>query len=92
MTMKLNEIPEGEETKWVGLLTTEQKDQLVGRQYAPNSYFNPVLDGNDPANWIISVEEMANCVNTDYEWVKELPLIPWVAPAPPEPIENDATD
>jgi len=72
--MKLNEIPEEDENKWVGLLTIEQKNQLVGKQYASNSYFNPVLDGNDPQNWIISVEEMANCINPHYEWVKALPL------------------
>lgn len=84
MTMKLNEIPEGEESKYVGLLTIEQKDQLVGQQYAPYSYFNPVQDGNDPANWIISTEEMASCNVVEFMWVKDLDVIEWVAPAPPE--------
>ena len=84
MTMKLNEIPEGEENKWVGLLTPEQKDQLVGQQYAPYSYFNPVQDGNDPANWIISVEEAQHLVYPEFNWILDLPLIPWVAPTPPE--------
>ena len=79
--MKLNQIPEGQETKYVGLLTEQQKDQLVGQQYAPYSYFNPVQDGNDPANWIISVEEMSNCTNPDFQWVKDLPIIEWVEPA-----------
>ena len=90
--MNLTELKASEYDKYVGLLTPIQKDQLVGRQYAPNSYFNPVLDGNEPPNWIISVEEMANCINPHYEWVKALPIIPWVAPAPPELIETDATD
>lgn len=26
----------------VGLLTETQKDSLIGQQYAPDSYFNPI--------------------------------------------------
>ena len=59
----------------VALLTIEQRDSLVGQLYAPDSYFNPIQDAND--NWVISVEEMEQCVNSDYLWVKELPLIPY---------------
>jgi len=58
---------------YVGLLTIEQKDSLLIQLYAPDSYFNPIQDLND--NWIISVEEMANCVNDEFIWVKDLPLI-----------------
>jgi hypothetical protein len=54
----------------VGLLTIEQKDQLVGTQYAPDSYFNPIQDIEN--NWIISTEEIQA---TDIQWVKEIPLI-----------------
>jgi len=54
----------------VGLLTETQKEQLVGQQYAPDSYFNPIQDAND--NWIISLEEIEA---TDIEWIKEIPLI-----------------
>lgn len=57
----------------VALLTTEQKDSLVGVEYAPDSFFNPIQDKN--GNWIISLEEVEQCVNTDFMWVKELPLI-----------------
>lgn len=64
----------------VGLLTEQQKDLLVGIEYEPSSIFNPVLDGNNPPNWIISTEEMNDCVNPDYLWVKDLPLIDWVSP------------
>lgn len=59
----------------VGLLTIEQKDSLVGQWYAPDSYFNPIQDAQN--NWIISVEEMEQCVNSLFLWVKELPLIPY---------------
>ena len=57
----------------VGLLTIEQKDSLVGQWYSPDSYFNPIQDAQN--NWIISVEEMEQCVNSLFLWVKELPLI-----------------
>jgi hypothetical protein len=53
----------------VAILTEQQKDQLVGQQYAPDSYFNPIQDEDN--NWIISVEEIQS---TDIQWVKELPL------------------
>ena len=60
----------------VGLLKIKQKDSLIGQLYAPDSYFNPIQDIND--NWVISVEEMEQCVNPDYLWVKDLELIEYV--------------
>ncbi len=59
----------------VGLLTEVQKDELIGQMYDEDSYFNPIQDLND--NWIISVEEIDQCVNPIFIWVKELPLIPF---------------
>ena len=56
----------------VGLLTIEQKDELIGQQFMLDVYFNPVQDNND--NWIISVEEIQQC-NNQFSWVKELELI-----------------
>jgi hypothetical protein len=57
----------------VGLLTENQKDSLVGQLYDDDSYFNPITDLED--NWIISIEEMEFCVNPEFQWVKDLPLI-----------------
>jgi hypothetical protein len=71
--MKLAQLTKEEKLKYVGLLTVEQKDQLVGQLYAPCSYYNPIQDFND--NWIISIEEIDQCVNPEFMWVKELPLI-----------------
>jgi len=66
----------------VGLLTEVQKDELQGQLYAPDSYFNPIQDVND--NWIISQEEMQQNVNPSFDWVKDLPLIPYEPkPTPP---------
>ena len=66
----------------VGLLTVEQKDEVWGQQYMPDSYMYPIQDIND--NWIISIEEMEQCVNPDFLWVKDLDLIPYEPkPTPP---------
>ena len=54
----------------VAILTETQKEQIIGQQYAPDSYFNPVQDEDN--NWVISIEEVQI---TDIQWVKELPLI-----------------
>ena len=70
----------------VGLLTIEQKDELIGQLYAPDSYFNPIQDANN--NWVISIEEMEQCVNPDYLWVKELELIEYVPKQTPINNEN----
>lgn len=69
----------------VGLLTLSQKNELVGQIYTDDSYFNPILDGNSPPNWIISTQEIDKCINPNFNWVKQLPLIDWVAPIPTPP-------
>lgn len=82
--MKLTDITQAEWSTYVGLLTLLQKDELVGQEYAPDSYFNPIQDFND--NWVISVEEMEYCVNPEFMWVKDLELIPYEPkPTPPMP-------
>lgn len=68
----------------VGLLTEAQKDSLVGQLYDEDSYFNPIQDLYD--QYIISVEEMDFCVNPEFMWVKDLPLIDYKPkPSPPFP-------
>ena len=67
----------------VGLLTETQKDELIGQLYDKDSYFNPIQDVND--NWIISIEEIDQCTNHEFIWVKDLPLIPY-EPKPTPPI------
>ena len=69
----LKDITKDQYDLYVGLLTVEQKNILLLQEFAPDSYFNPIQDLND--NWIISVEEMVNCVNKDFLWVKQIPLI-----------------
>lgn len=71
--MKLNQLTTEDVNTLVGLLNQEQKDLLLGQTYVPDSFFNPIQDFYD--NWVISIEEMSNCVNESFMWVKELELI-----------------
>jgi hypothetical protein len=56
----------------IAYLTVEQKDQLVGEQYANDSYFNPIQDV--AGNWVISEEEINFCTNPNFLFVKSLTL------------------
>lgn len=59
-------------------LTQEQKDLLSGVYYDNESFFNPIQDAND--NWVISEEEVSQCcIDNDFDWVKRLPQIEFVA-------------
>ena len=70
----------------VGLLTQVQKDELIGQWYAPDSYFNPIEDADN--NWVISQEEMTQCENPDFLWVKDLPLIEYKPKPTPPPFDQ----
>ncbi len=56
-------------------LTTEQKKQIQGKEYAPDCFFNPIQDKDN--NWIISKEEVENMQNEQFIWLIDLPLIPF---------------
>jgi hypothetical protein len=84
--MKLTQLTTEQKLTYVGLLTEVQKNEIVGQLYAPDSFFNPLQDNLD--RWIISVEEMEQCVNPDYLWVKDLELIPYEPKPTPPPFEN----
>jgi len=59
----------------VSIITTQQKDSLIGQLVEPDWYFNPVLDCND--NWIISSQEIDGSIYPQNDWIKTLPLIDW---------------
>jgi len=66
----------------VGLLTLEQKNEIAGQLYAEDSFFNPIQNINN--DWVISTEEIEQCINPNFLWVKDLPLIDYEPkPAPP---------
>ena len=81
--MKLTDITTEDTTTLVGLLTIEQKDELLGVYYAPDSIYNPIQDIND--NWVISIEEMQDTINEDTLWVKDLDLIEYQPKPSPQP-------
>jgi len=66
----------------VYLLTEQQKELLVGKEYIKDSYFNAIQDIND--NWIISEEEVNLAAYEDILWVKDLQQIEYQ----PKPIER----
>jgi hypothetical protein len=57
----------------VGKLTLEQKESITGQLYAPDSYFNPIQNKNN--NWVISKQEIDECISQEFMWVKDLPQI-----------------
>lgn len=69
----IKDITPEEYDTYVGLLTLGQKNDLVGQLYMPDSLFFPIQDVNN--NWVISTQEIDQCVNPDCMWVKDLPLI-----------------
>jgi hypothetical protein len=68
---------------YVGLLTIDQYNQIVGQMYDEDSFFNPILDFYD--QYIISVEEINFCTNPEFFWVKDLPLIEYIPKEQPFP-------
>jgi len=83
--MKLTQLTTEQKLTYVGLLTEVQKNEIVGQWYAPDSFYNPILDLLD--RWIISVEEMEQTVNPDFLWVKDLDLIIYEPKPTPPPFE-----
>ncbi len=68
----------------VAKITVEQKNQLVGKLYSSDCFFNPVLDAD--GNWVISEIEVKGNTNPEVNWVNSLPLsvyksIPWTPPS-----------
>ena len=64
----------------IAILTQQQKDILVGKQFETDSYFNPIQDLNN--NWIISEIEYYYCLglwyldelNSELLFIKDLSL------------------
>ena len=61
----------------VALLTTNQKDLLIGQRYDEDSLFHPVQDAN--MNWVISTQEIEQNIYPEFEWIKDLPLIEFIS-------------
>ena len=83
--MKIADLTQEEKAIYVGLLTVAQKDLLVGQLFDEDSYFNPILDGNDPQNWIISIEEIEQNIYPEFNWLWDLDMIIFVPVVNPMP-------
>ena len=64
-------------------ITEELALFLVGKLYTDRSYFNPIQDDND--NWIISIEEIEQNQNPEFEWLQDLEMIIFVPKVNPLP-------
>ena len=74
--MKIADLTQEEKAIYVGLLSVEQKDLLVGQLFDEDSYFNPIQDYAD--NWIISIEEIEQNINQKIDWLQDLEMILFV--------------
>lgn len=68
----------------VAILDQLQKDALVGVQYAPDCFYNPIQDAYE--DWVISLEEVNNTINPDTMWVKDLNVLPYEPKLPVDEI------
>lgn len=82
--MKIADLTQEEKAIYVGLLTVEQKDLLVGQLFDEDSYFNPIQDDNN--NWIISIEEIEQNQNPEFGWLQDLEMIIFVPKVNPLPL------
>jgi len=64
----------------IGILTTMEKDSLLGQTFAPDSFFNPIQDIND--DWVISEVEVTQNTNLSFPWVNNLTLSTYLPKAP----------
>jgi hypothetical protein len=69
------------------LLTEEQTQEIKGRKFTTDSYFNPIQD--EGSNWIISIEEQEHCTNPDFDWIKQCPRIEYKPKPMPNPFEQE---
>lgn len=70
--------------EFIAILTTHQKDSLIGELVCEDVFFNPSLDVAE--NWFISSEEIQTSIYPQHEWVKDLVLVPYTGPyVPPSP-------
>ena len=83
--MKIAQLTPEEKTIYVGLLSELQKDLLVGQMFDEDSYFNPIQGNED--NWIISIEEIEQNINREFDWLHDLELIIFVQKVNPNPFQ-----
>ena len=56
-------------------LTDSQAESLIGETWDGETFFNPTTDANNIK--FISIEEVNGCNKPEFEWIHDLPLIPY---------------
>lgn len=84
--MKIADLTPEQKTIYVGLLSIEKKDLLMGQLFDEDSYFNPIQDESD--NWIVSIEEIEQNINREFDWLRDLELIIFVPKVNPDPFQS----
>jgi hypothetical protein len=70
--------------EYVYQLGQEQALSIQGKQWKSGVYFWWIWDGSSPSNRVLSAEQVEDCKNPRFYWLRDLPQIPWVAPTPPD--------
>ena len=71
---------------WTSNASASVETMGTGLGVSPSFVIVKNRDLND--NWVISIEEMDQCVNPDFLWVKDLDLIPYEPKPTPPPFES----
>jgi alpha-N-acetylglucosamine transferase len=65
-------------SKYVAVLSSKEKDLINYKSFDfGSSFFNVITDNF--GNFVVSAEEISNIIDKEYEWMKSLELIEYVA-------------
>jgi hypothetical protein len=70
------------------ILTNQEYEQLQGQFYSQYQFFNCVKDINDVFFLMLSNQDKAEIINTEWDWILTLPegeYVPPPSPFPPSP-------
>jgi hypothetical protein len=70
------------------ILTQEQRDSIQGKVFASYKFFHCVQDKFDVWFVILTAEDKAEVLISEYAWVLNLPEGEYIAPDPFPPLEN----
>ena len=70
------------------IVTTEQSQELQGVFFDADTFFNFVQDINDVYFLFLSEQDEVDIASTEYAYLLEIPLSPYVPKPTPPPFEN----
>lgn len=60
------------------VISNTRANKLKGEDYMPGVYFNPIKDSL--GRWVISIEEVINNKDTNFYYLKTMPVIRYMKP------------